>query len=101
MKEGYGDLLLLDRIKNNGNYCKKNCKWSTEYQQSRNKRNNRWFECDGKKMIINDWAKLLGVDFRSIDAVLKQGYTFKQVYEHYANRKHFRIKDSINESIKN
>lgn len=28
----------LDRINNNGNYCKENCKWSTQKEQCNNKR---------------------------------------------------------------
>lgn len=30
--------LSLDRINNNGNYCKENCKWSTRQEQNNNKR---------------------------------------------------------------
>lgn len=30
--------LSLDRIDNNGNYCKENCKWSTRTEQQLNKR---------------------------------------------------------------
>ena len=38
MKEGYKEGLTLDRIDNNGFYCKENCKWSTQKEQMNNKR---------------------------------------------------------------
>lgn len=38
MKEGYSDNLTLDRLDNDGNYCKDNCRWVTHAKQQRNKR---------------------------------------------------------------
>lgn len=35
---GYADDLTIDRIDNDGNYCPENCKWSTQHEQSMNKR---------------------------------------------------------------
>lgn len=40
MKEWYSDNLTIDRIDNDWNYCKENCRWITMKKQSRNKRNN-------------------------------------------------------------
>lgn len=41
MKDTYNDNLSIDRINVNGNYCKRNCKWSTNKEQANNKRNSK------------------------------------------------------------
>jgi len=47
----------LDKINNNKNYCKLNCKWSTPKQQNRNRRDNRLYTFNNKTQCIKDWAK--------------------------------------------
>lgn len=45
------DKLSLERIDNNSDYCKENCKWATRLEQNNNKRDNTGFEIEGKRVI--------------------------------------------------
>jgi hypothetical protein len=51
----------LDRIDNDGPYSPDNCRWATEREQSRNKRNNRWITHEGETMCLQDWAERTGI----------------------------------------
>jgi len=62
MKDGYREGLTIDRIDNNGNYCKENCRWSTPTEQNRNKTNTIFIEYKGVKKRLTQWAKELGIN---------------------------------------
>ena len=51
----------IDRIDNNGNYCKENCKWITWKEQSRNRRNTVYIEYKGKTKSLPVWADEIGI----------------------------------------
>lgn len=51
----------LERIDNDGNYEPDNCKWGTDEEQRRNKSSNVWIECDGERLILQDWINKLGL----------------------------------------
>lgn len=64
--------MSLDRIDNNGDYCKVNCRWATTKEQSRNKRSNRILELNGEKLHAVDWAKKLGIDYSTLHKRLEK-----------------------------
>lgn len=51
----------IDRIDVNGNYCKENCKWSTDEEQCANRRSNVWMMYKGRKMLQEHIIKEMGI----------------------------------------
>jgi hypothetical protein len=77
----------IDRFPNiNGHYEASNCRWGTEEQQARGKRNNRWLECKGKKMVAQDWANLIGIDSSTLFFHLTKR-TFPETIEYFEKKK--------------
>lgn len=59
MKDWYEEHLTLDRIDNEWNYCKENCRWATRQQQSENKRNNIYITKNWIKKTFYWWCDYL------------------------------------------
>ena len=66
----------LDRIDNTKGYCKENCRWATRHEQMRNIRSNVWMtHPDGRKMILQDWSKELGLGQTCLTKRRKRGWS--------------------------
>jgi hypothetical protein len=66
----YKNGLQLDRINNDGNYCKENCKWSTRIEQTNNRNTNRYITYKDKTQTLEQWGKELGLK----SSTLRQRY---------------------------
>lgn len=55
----------LDRIDVNWNYSKRNCRWATRVQQSRNKTNNIFVEYEWKEVLLLDLLEKKWLENRS------------------------------------
>ncbi len=78
MYESYQDGLTIDRIDNEANYCKKNCKWSTPKEQANNRRTNRYLTFKGKTLSMADWARELNLGYTLIKKRVIRGWTVEQ-----------------------
>lgn len=58
IKEYWKRQTTLDRIDNDWNYCKDNCKWATRFEQVRNTRVAKIAEVDGKKYSSRDVSEM-------------------------------------------
>lgn len=66
----------LERVDNDGNYCKENCTWATKKEQSRNKRNNLFVTINGNKMVLIDACRKANLSYNAIRArITKLGWS--------------------------
>lgn len=79
MRDWYSDLLTIDRIDNNGDYTKKNCKWSTIVEQSRNKSNNIIVIHEWEKKTLWEWILYLWMNKSTVESrIYELGWSYER-----------------------
>ena len=69
----------LERIDNNLNYCKENCKWATRKEQSNNTSRNVKVEYIGKTQTIAQWAEEFKINYSTFRARYRRGWTMARI----------------------
>lgn len=67
------DEMTLDRIKNNENYCKSNCRYATRKEQANNTRQNRLITYKNKTQTIAQWSEELEINYNTLYSRIKNG----------------------------
>ncbi len=62
MENGYTDELTLDRRDNDKGYHPNNCRWVTMMVQSNNTRANVFFEYEGERKTVAEWAREVAIN---------------------------------------
>jgi len=62
----------IDRIDNNWNYCKENCRWVTRKEQQRNRRNNINITYNNKTQCLTEWCEELDLNYHTVRDRIKR-----------------------------
>jgi hypothetical protein len=80
MRDGYISNLTIDRVNNDGNYCKENCKWSTRGEQNTNQRQNVFIKYNNTVDTVTGWARRLGISRATLDYRIKHGWSIQKSF---------------------
>ena len=68
----------IERVNNNGPYCKSNCEWATSKTQRNNTRRNRRLKAFGREQTLMQWVEEFNVPWDRVRSRLRYGWTLEQ-----------------------
>lgn len=81
------DNLTLERLENDKGYEPGNVGWVTAAQQHRNQSNCYWIEYNGKRQLLIDWARELGISSTTLrERIVKHGVEIALTMERKKNQ---------------
>lgn len=69
--------MSIDRIDNDGDYCKANCRWADRVTQNSNKRNSAFLTVNGETKTISAWARVIGSSRGTVLSRIDRGWTIE------------------------
>lgn len=69
-ENGYEETLTIDRIDVDGDYCPRNCKWSTIMEQENNRTNTHWIYDNGEKISMAEYCRRNEINYKTFASAL-------------------------------
>lgn len=70
--------MTLERIDNNIEYCKSNCRWASRKEQMNNTRANRVFTYNGETLNITQWSEKFKIHRNTLNERINNGWSIEQ-----------------------
>lgn len=80
MYPDYKKWLTIDRIDNNWNYNKENCRWITNQEQQNNKRNNHTITYKGETYSLAEWSRKLHINYNTLASRLYRWLSIEEAF---------------------
>ena len=74
----YQNGLSIDRINNDGDYCKDNCRWADGVTQCNNRRGNVVFVVDGRRDTLKNLCRFYDKSYSAVHARIRRGWNIEQ-----------------------
>ncbi|MFO0452772.1 MAG: hypothetical protein ACK52I_29640 [Pseudomonadota bacterium] len=72
----------IDRIDVNGDYCPENCRWATDAEQAKNKRNTTYITGFGETKDLYSWAECYSIHPETLRDRINAGMSLEEAVSH-------------------
>ena len=86
MFPSYIEGLFIDRIDNDGDYCKENCRWVTREINNSHKRNTIIVKHNGVEKTAKEWAECLDIPYKTFISRLHNWGNVEKSFTYQNNR---------------